>query len=201
MAAATGGAIYKRPDGIVIIDPVKSKGQQQIVNACPYGVITWNPDLQIPQKCTWCVQRLETGESPRCMNACPGLVIKIGTWENTVNLDEAGRIEFTPLHPEYNTQSRAYYEGLPKTFIAGALTDSSTGECLAGATVTCTDNNPAPTVDPVVGSTTSDAYGDFWFDGLTAGNTYTITISKAGKTTQTIPVKLTTDTDLGEIKL
>ena len=31
MAAAKDGAVYKRPDGIVIVDPEKSKGQKQIV--------------------------------------------------------------------------------------------------------------------------------------------------------------------------
>jgi len=202
MAAATGGAVYKRPDGIVIIDPVKAKGQQQIVNACPYGVISWNPDLQIPQKCSWCVQRLQKGLAPRCMNACPGLTIKIGQYQDTVDAATAGRIEFTTLHPEYKTQSRAYYVGLPKTFIAGSLVNSGNGECLAGATVTCTDTAPAtPNVNPIVGSTTSDAYGDFWFDGLDAKKTYTVTISAAGKTTKTISVPLDTDTNLGDIQI
>ena len=39
MEAARDGAIYRRDDGIVIIDPEKSKGQKQIVDACPYGCI------------------------------------------------------------------------------------------------------------------------------------------------------------------
>ena len=34
-------------DGIVIIDPVKAKGQKQIVNACPYRVIEWNEEKQV----------------------------------------------------------------------------------------------------------------------------------------------------------
>ena len=36
---ATDGAVYKRPDGIVIIDPEKAKGQKEIVTSCPYRVI------------------------------------------------------------------------------------------------------------------------------------------------------------------
>src|SRR6516164_9972718 len=35
--AAKGGTITKRADGIVIIDPVKAKGQKDLVAACPYG--------------------------------------------------------------------------------------------------------------------------------------------------------------------
>ncbi len=47
--AAKDGAIAKRADGIVIIDPVKAKGQQQLVDACPYGAIHWNDEKQLPQ--------------------------------------------------------------------------------------------------------------------------------------------------------
>lgn len=32
---AIDGAIYTREDGMVIIDPVKAKGQDHIVNSCP----------------------------------------------------------------------------------------------------------------------------------------------------------------------
>src|SRR6202521_3441868 len=48
--AAKNGAIKKREDGIVIIDPVKAKGQKELVDACPYGHIWWNEDLQLPQQ-------------------------------------------------------------------------------------------------------------------------------------------------------
>jgi NAD-dependent dihydropyrimidine dehydrogenase PreA subunit len=193
MAAATGGAVYKRDDGIVIIDPVKSKGQQQIVDSCPYGVIFWNADEQIPQKCTFCAQRLDQGETPRCMMACPTDAIKIGDY--TQLMRDAAKYGPAQYHPEYNTQPRALYIGLPKTFITGALVDSS-GECLKGARVIATDT----TTKAVVGDTMSDPFGDFWFDGLDVNKTYSITISAAGKT-KTTPVTLSTNTNLGDIQL
>ena len=83
IGSATGGAVYKRPDGVVIIDPVKSQGQKQIVSACPYGVIFWNADANIPQKCTLCVQSLEKGQPARCQTACPSGAITIGDY-NTI---------------------------------------------------------------------------------------------------------------------
>jgi Fe-S-cluster-containing dehydrogenase component len=49
MKAAPKGAVTKRRDGIVIIDPEKAKGQRQLVDACPYGHIWWNEELQLPQ--------------------------------------------------------------------------------------------------------------------------------------------------------
>ena len=70
--AARNKAVYRRPDGIVIIDPVKAKGQKQIVTACPYRVIEWNEEKQIPQKCTLCAHMLDKGEKvPRCVESCP----------------------------------------------------------------------------------------------------------------------------------
>ena len=47
--AKGGDAIKKRDDGIVIIDPVKAKGRKELVEACPYGHIWWNEELQLPQ--------------------------------------------------------------------------------------------------------------------------------------------------------
>ena len=37
MEAAKDGAVYRREDGLVIIDPEKAAGQKQIADACPYG--------------------------------------------------------------------------------------------------------------------------------------------------------------------
>jgi Fe-S-cluster-containing dehydrogenase component len=193
IAAATGGAVYKRPDGIVLIDPVKAKGQKQIVDACPYGVISWNADAQIPQKCTLCAHRLDQGRTPRCMMACPADAIKIGDY--TQIMRDAAQYGPTIYHPEYNTQNRVLYIGLPKTFITGALVDSN-GECLIGATVTATDT----AAKTVVSTTTSDDFGDFWFDGLDANKSYDVAISAAGKT-KTMSVSLVKDTNLGDIQL
>ena len=41
---ATNGAVYKRSDGIVLIDPEKAEGQKDIVKACPYGAGEWNEE-------------------------------------------------------------------------------------------------------------------------------------------------------------
>jgi Fe-S-cluster-containing dehydrogenase component len=48
--SAAGGAITQRPDGIVIIDPVKARGRRDLVDACPYDVIVWNEEQQLPQR-------------------------------------------------------------------------------------------------------------------------------------------------------
>ena len=82
MAAAKDGAVYKREDGIVIIDPEKSKGQKQIVDACPVGAVYWNEEEQIPQKGTMCAELLDDpdypGFEPRCVEACPNQALVFG---------------------------------------------------------------------------------------------------------------------------
>ena len=152
--AATGGAIYKRPDGIVIIDPVKSVGQKQIVNSCPYGVIYWNNQLNIPQKCTLCAHRVDAGGDPKCVLSCPVNAMVFGEVEDLSKTPGA-----VPLYPELGTKPRVYYIGLPKTFITGALVDSN-GESLAGADVKATDT----ATNQVAASTKSDFWGDFRFE-------------------------------------
>ena len=72
MKAGPEGAVYKREDGVVIIDPLKAKGAKEIVGACPYNCVFWNEALQLPQKCTMCMHMIESGEKlPRCVECCP----------------------------------------------------------------------------------------------------------------------------------
>ncbi len=72
--ARSRGAIYKRTDGIVLIDPDKARGRRELVQACPYGHIRWDEESSTPQKCTLCAHLLDKGWSqPRCVQACgPG---------------------------------------------------------------------------------------------------------------------------------
>jgi tetrathionate reductase subunit B len=111
LKAGQNDAMYKRPDGIVIIDPVKSKGQKQIVDACPYGKIFWNEQLQIPQKCTLCAHRIDVGLTPACVNACPTHAMTIGD-EASLASEIAGK-KAKVLSPEFGADPKVYYAGLP----------------------------------------------------------------------------------------
>jgi tetrathionate reductase subunit B len=193
--AATNNAVYKMSDGTVVIDPIRSVGQQQLVASCPYGAIYWNQDLNIPQKCTWCHHLLDQGRTnPRCVDACPADALVFGEYDELkATIDQKSAVV---LNPEYNAKPRVYYIGIPKTFIAGALVDGATGECLEGADVTCKDTAASTTF-----TAKSDIFGDFWLDGLDSGKTYDLTISKPGKTTWTKSVTLDRDVNLGDITL
>ena len=72
------GTIYKRDDGLVIIDPEKAKGHPEIVATCPYEVIYWNEEAQVAQKCTGCAHLLDEGwTETRCSQVCPADAIKL----------------------------------------------------------------------------------------------------------------------------
>lgn len=44
---------------------------------CPYGVPKYRADLGIVRKCDLCVGRLQVGEAPACVQACPGGAIRV----------------------------------------------------------------------------------------------------------------------------
>jgi tetrathionate reductase subunit B len=201
IAAAKNGAIYKRSDGLVIIDPVKSVGQKQLVAACPYGAIYWNSALNIPQKCTGCAHIVDGNAGipaayplnvPRCVDNCHTSAITFGEEADLQALISKAEV----LHPEYGTKPRVYYLNLPKLFIAGTLYDPAADEIIQGATVTATDLATGN-----VYSTTTDSFGDFWFNDLLGGKTYELNITATGFFTKKMEVYLKDDKNVGDIPL
>ena len=190
MKAATDDAVYRREDGLVLIDPVKAKGQKQIVDACPYHVIYWNEELEIPQKCTGCAHLIDEGDTirvPRCFDNCVHGAIQWGD-EAEFDLEGAER-----LHPEYGTQPQVWYKGLPKKFIAGRLYDPVAKEVIEGATVTA--KSAAGTY-----TTTTNWIGDFWLRGL-PDEDWTVTIEAGGKVKVIETSTKTQDVGLGDVPL
>ncbi|RDB62340.1 oxidoreductase [Gordonibacter sp. 28C] len=184
MDAAKDGAVYRREDGLVLIDPAKAKGQKAIVDACPYHAVYWNEELQIPQKCTGCAHLLDGGHPisvPRCVDNCHVDVITFG---EEADLDLEGT---EVLHPEWGTKPRVFYRGLPKKFIAGTVYDPETKEVVIGATVTATGEGGTFTAE-------TDDWGDFWLRGLPNAD-WTLTIEAGGK--KKVLEVSTTEKDLG----
>ena len=63
------GAVYRREDGVVLIDQSKATGD--LSKLCPFGKISWNEEQGVSQKCTFCAHLLDEGwEQPRCAQAC-----------------------------------------------------------------------------------------------------------------------------------
>lgn len=187
-------AIYQRPDGLVIIDPIKCTGCKSCVDGCPYHVIYFNDGLNIAQKCTGCAHLLDSGwKVPRCVDACPTEAIKF------VEENEAKDfIEYTEvIKPDRRCkdQPAVYYRNAPKKFIAGTVYDPIEREVVIGATVTL--------VEPSTGDTFSvktDSYGDFWFEKLKVGR-FDLRIENNGKIKKFKAINTEKDVNLGDIPL
>ena len=69
---AAPDAVKRLEHGNVLLDAEKAKGNKALVDACPYGNISWNEELGVAQKCTMCAHLLSDGwTEPRCVQACP----------------------------------------------------------------------------------------------------------------------------------
>jgi len=195
--AAKDGAVYQRPDGIVIIDPKKAAGQKKIVDSCPYHAIFWNEEKKLPQKCTFCVHRLEEGEIPRCVQACPSAAMIFGDMDDPESeiskVIAEGKTEV--LYPEHKAKPRVYYTDVPKIFIAGSVVYGDVDECAEGVRVILSGKSSGNIVE-----TKTNNFGDFEFDGLATGK-FSVKIECAGYTSKTIDVDLRTDNYLGAIAL
>jgi len=194
---AKDNAVYRRPDGIVIIDPVKAKGQQQIVSGCPYRVIEWNEEKQVPQKCIFCAHMLDKGEKvPRCVESCPTGALIFGDLDDPKSeiskLMATGKTE--ALHPEYGLKEKVRYIALAKKFIAGTVILGDIDEVAVGADVTLSGNGKDQ-------AASTNGFGDFEFEGLADNSDYTVKIEASGYKTKTIKTKTSKDTYLGEIIL
>jgi Fe-S-cluster-containing dehydrogenase component len=164
--AASDGAVRKRPDGIVIIDPAKSKGQKQIMHACPYNAIYWNEERQIPQAWPFDAHLLDEGWTrTRAEQACPMNVFR------TIRVEdgEMQRIQkeegLEVLRPELGTRPRIYYKNLhmiTKCFVGGTVVTQVGGveECAAGVEVVLKKDGHE------VGRATTDLFGEFVIDRL-----------------------------------
>lgn len=196
--AATNGEVYRRPDGIVIIDPEKSKGRRDILSTCPHRVIHWNEEKNVPQKCTFCAHLLDQGwKEPRCVEACPSGALVFGDLDDPESdisrLIASGKTE--DFHPEYGLAPNVRYMGLPKRFIAGEiLLKDRQDHCAEGVTVVLKGENSEQTCR-------TDFFGDFEFRGLESNWTYTIHVDHKGYQKKELSVKSSKDLNLGEIVL
>jgi Fe-S-cluster-containing dehydrogenase component len=199
---ANNEAVYMRDDGIVIIDPEKAKGQKAIVDSCPYGVIYWNDELDVPQKCNFCAHLLDNGwKEPRCVQACPTGALKYLRVEDSEmqRIVESENLEV--LHPEYELQPRVYYKNLyrfTRCFIGGSIAIEVDGlnECVEGAVVTLLKGSSK------THETMSDAFGDFKFDDLRRDSgRYRLEFNYPGKEAKTLEVELSTSLNVGTIWL
>lgn len=88
--ACGANAISKTDKGIVIVDRTKCQELRSCITACPFSAPHIAEDAQEPekrkewlishpmQKCKYCWERVEDGQSPVCVAACPVRALDYG---------------------------------------------------------------------------------------------------------------------------
>jgi Fe-S-cluster-containing dehydrogenase component len=196
------GAVVKREDGIVIIDPDNAKGRKDLVEACPYGSIWWNEELKLPQAWPFDAHLIDQGwTQTRGELSCPTGAMRAVC----VDDDELAKLMedqgLEVLKPELGTKPRVYYRNLwryAKCFIGGTISTEIDGviECVEGARVRLLKDGVW------VNDVRSDAFGDFKFDRLAANSgAYTLEIEVEGKPTKAVEAQLGESINLGEIRV
>ncbi len=151
------GAVYKRDDGLVIIDPTKCTGCKKCMEACPYDCIYFNEEKNIAQKCTGCAHLIDNGErkTPRCVDVCASDAFFYGE-EEELKRQLKGAVV---MKPETGLGPRVYYKNIPGKFIAGTVYDPVKKEVIRNAKchLSC---------GPRVWDVYTDFFGDFWFKDL-----------------------------------
>lgn len=178
-AAGAPEAAYRREDGIVIFDTEAARGHREIMDACPYGVVFWNEELQLPQKCTMCAHLLDVGwERPRCVAACPRDALR---FVDTAELNP--RDLYAPeesLHPEYGTHPTVAYVNIPRPYVAGEVYSPTEDRCLADVSLELANEATRQTWQAK-----SDYFGEFKFRDVPEGF-YSLALEAPGYESKTL---------------
>ena len=160
------GCVIKRSDGIVLLDPREAVGNEELVNACPFGAISWNDEVGSAQKCTFCAHLIDDGwKEPRCVQACALRALM------AINMEDA---EFEKLVRDKGLVSeipvglgpRLWYKNLhrfTKNMIAGEiayLEDGNTEVCVDGVEVLLKQDGET------IARTRTSTFGEFCFDPI-----------------------------------
>ena len=105
------GAIYRRDDGIVLVDADKCDGCEVCLSACPYDALHFNPATNLVGKCSLCSPRVDQGLEPFCVICCEGEALHFGDLadpESEVSKLVAAKNAFVLL-PEQGTDPAVHY--------------------------------------------------------------------------------------------
>jgi Fe-S-cluster-containing dehydrogenase component len=98
-------AYSKREDGLVIQDHDLCIGCQTCIQACPYSAPVFDSAESKTYKCDMCFERIDAGELPACVVACPGSNLAAGDLDD-LKLDHPGFVQalagVTPAATETN---------------------------------------------------------------------------------------------------
>jgi carbon-monoxide dehydrogenase iron sulfur subunit len=70
-------------DAPVLIEPERCIGCKMCILVCPFGTVRMQADGKAVLKCDLCIERLEAGQEPACVAACPTGALRFEAVEQT----------------------------------------------------------------------------------------------------------------------
>lgn len=104
------GASHIVDGGIVLVTRDKCIGCCACIESCPYDARYVHPKGYI-DKCTFCIQRVEKGQNPACVNVCPTHCLHFGDLDDSnsgVSLALKDR-KWKVLSPDAGTKPQLYF--------------------------------------------------------------------------------------------
>lgn len=71
-------AIWRRDDGLVLIDDTRCTRCRKCEADCPYGAIGYDQATNTVSKCHFCFDEMDSGLPPACVAACPNRALDFG---------------------------------------------------------------------------------------------------------------------------
>ncbi|MGE5468366.1 MAG: sulfate reduction electron transfer complex DsrMKJOP subunit DsrO [Ignavibacteria bacterium] len=120
------GASFKRADGLVLVDRHICIGCRYCMMACPYKarsfvhepLTTQNPEMPrgvgCVEACTFCVQRVDRGQKPACVESCPEAAMVFGDL-NDANSEISKRLKevaSTQVRADLKLDTGVRYQGI-----------------------------------------------------------------------------------------
>ena len=183
-------AVDRRDDGVVLLDPKFAKGNKALVDACPYGMIHWNEELQTAQKCTMCAHLLDQGwEEPRCVHACPLRALSVISCSDEEFAEVTENLKLKPFE-EGENKPRVLYRNLYRMnscFIKGAVVrkENDIVRAQEGVDIQLSLNGE------LIDYTKTDFFGEFKFDRIPKDSgVFTVTAKADGSGSVSKEVKV-----------
>ena len=92
--------------GLVSVDAEKCVGCGYCHMACPYNAPKVDREKGHSVKCDGCLERVQQGEQPLCVRACPARALEFGPVEDIAKRGERGNI--APLPEPHYTNPNLY---------------------------------------------------------------------------------------------
>ena len=131
VSSCPAGALYRRPDGVVVHRRERCIGCGYCIQSCPFSVPQLSPAQQTMRKCSFCTQRIDDNKAPACVAKCPSGAL---TYDPAGKITEAKAAYGTAekLHMTYALRGKPGEYGLPDPVPLNTIKEQQVWKWLGG---------------------------------------------------------------------